>query len=61
MYGFCGLKEPGATLPRYILINWVSRWERQLLLSLPPPPSWLSPLWFGAPCRRRVGEEPRQN
>ncbi|XP_071361983.1 drebrin isoform X7 [Trachinotus anak] len=23
MYGFCGLKEPTATLPRYILINWV--------------------------------------
>lgn len=25
MYGFCSLKEPNATLPRYILINWVSR------------------------------------
>ncbi|XP_026226814.1 drebrin isoform X1 [Anabas testudineus] len=23
MYGFCSLKEPAATLPRYILINWV--------------------------------------
>uniref|UniRef100_A0A674PJI1 Drebrin n=1 Tax=Takifugu rubripes TaxID=31033 RepID=A0A674PJI1_TAKRU len=23
MYGFCSLKEPNATLPRYILINWV--------------------------------------
>ncbi|KAL6098397.1 dbn1 [Pungitius sinensis] len=23
MYGFCSLKEPTATLPRYILINWV--------------------------------------
>uniref|UniRef100_A0A3P9C268 Drebrin n=1 Tax=Maylandia zebra TaxID=106582 RepID=A0A3P9C268_9CICH len=23
MYGFCGLKEPTAALPRYILINWV--------------------------------------
>ncbi|XP_057676142.1 drebrin isoform X6 [Corythoichthys intestinalis] len=23
MYGFCGLKEPNAALPRYILINWV--------------------------------------
>uniref|UniRef100_A0A3B4G7G4 Drebrin n=1 Tax=Pundamilia nyererei TaxID=303518 RepID=A0A3B4G7G4_9CICH len=23
MYGFCGLKEPAAALPRYILINWV--------------------------------------
>lgn len=27
MYGFCGLKEPTAALPRYILINWVSRWD----------------------------------
>lgn len=25
MYGFCSLKEPTAALPRYILINWVSR------------------------------------
>uniref|UniRef100_A0A8C9RP38 Drebrin n=1 Tax=Scleropages formosus TaxID=113540 RepID=A0A8C9RP38_SCLFO len=23
MYGFCSLKEPTATLPRYVLINWV--------------------------------------
>ncbi|XP_028277115.1 drebrin isoform X2 [Parambassis ranga] len=23
MYGFCSLKEPAASLPRYILINWV--------------------------------------
>lgn len=25
MYGFCSMKEPTASLPRYILINWVSR------------------------------------
>lgn len=24
MYGFCSMKEPTASLPRYILINWVS-------------------------------------
>lgn len=28
MYGFCSLKEPSAALPRYILINWVSRLGR---------------------------------
>lgn len=35
MYGFCSLKEPTSALPRYILINWVSRRsvaaERRLL------------------------------
>lgn len=29
MYGFCSIKEPTVTLPRYVLINWV-RWCNNL-------------------------------
>lgn len=25
MYGFCSVKDPQAVLPKYVLVNWVSR------------------------------------
>lgn len=33
MYGFCSVKDPQAVLPKYVLVNWVSRGSARA----PPP------------------------